>query len=105
MGGCSGANPDSSTDYKKLVENGALVVDVRTDDEFSSGHIDGALHIPYEDIEQIADHEGVSKDTTLVLYCRSGRRSGIAKDTLDAAGYTNVYNAGGYGDIKSALGK
>ena len=70
-------------------------IDVRTPDEYASGHVSGAVNIPYDVIgEQIGqvtqDHEAV-----IYLYCRSGRRSGLALETLTAAGYRNAVNAGG----------
>jgi phage shock protein E len=76
-------------------------IDVRTPEEFNAGHIEGAVLIPYE---VIADHIAevtVDKNADIRVYCRSGRRSGVAKDTLQAMGYTHVINEGGYEEIKS----
>lgn len=76
-------------------------IDVRTQEEFNTGHVEGALLIPYE---VIADHiAGVTDDKAadIRVYCRSGRRSEVAKDTLQAMGYSNVVNEGGYEDIIS----
>lgn len=75
-------------------------IDVRTPEEFNAGHIEGAVLIPYE---VIADHIAevtTDKSADIRVYCRSGRRSEVAKDTLQALGYTQVINEGGYEDIK-----
>lgn len=77
-------------------------IDVRTTDEFSAGHVDGAVNIPYGDISQRISEVTKSKDELIYVYCRSGRRSGIAKDTLDADGFTNVINLGGLEDARKA---
>ncbi|MBC8402650.1 MAG: rhodanese-like domain-containing protein [Candidatus Marinimicrobia bacterium] len=79
-----------------------LIIDVRTDEEFDSGHLQEAINISYQIIgENIADLTS-SKNQKIILYCRSGRRAEIAKTTLLDLGYTNVTNAGGYEEIKAA---
>ena len=80
-----------------------LVIDVRTPEEFSSGHVKGALNIPHTEIgDQIAKH-AESKDQEIILYCRSGGRAGIALDALKGLGYAKVVNYGGYTDAKARL--
>ncbi|MGY8822956.1 MAG: rhodanese-like domain-containing protein [Candidatus Latescibacterota bacterium] len=64
-------------------------------DEYNSGHVDGAAHIPYEIIGDKIAALSQDKSRDIVLYCRSGRRSGIAQKTLQDMGYTRVVNAGG----------
>lgn len=84
-------------------ESPDFVIDVRTKGEFDSGHIENALNIPFETIgDRIA---GVTQDkgATIVVYCRSGRRSGIALKTLEGMGYTNGVNVGGYEGYKRRL--
>jgi rhodanese-related sulfurtransferase len=76
---------------KALVASGAKVVDVRTPQEFASGHVPGAINIPYEEVGKRTAEIG-PPSTPVVLYCRSGRRSGIAADTLKKAGYQNLYD-------------
>lgn len=76
---------------KSLVASGARVVDVRTADEFASGHVPGAIHIPYDELPGRAAEIGPAS-TPVVLYCRSGRRSGIAVEALRKAGYTKLYD-------------
>lgn len=71
-------------------------IDVRTADEFNSGHIQGAAHIPYEEIAARISEITTDKDATIHLYCRSGNRSGIAQQTLQGMGFKNAVNEGGY---------
>jgi phage shock protein E len=67
------------------------VVDVRTADEFASGHVPGAVNIPYDQLPGRAAEIG-PPSTPVVLYCRSGRRSGIAIDALQKAGFSKLYD-------------
>lgn len=81
----------------------SVLIDVRTTAEFAEGALPGAEQI---DHTQIANHISTlapDKDTPIVLYCRSGRRSGIAEDSLRALGYSNLINGGGYEALKVAL--
>ena len=78
-----------------------LWIDVRTPEEYSQGHIKGAPNIPWQEfLERV--HEIVpDKNTAVHLYCRSGRRSGIAQQAMQEMGYTKVTNQGGFEDIKA----
>jgi phage shock protein E len=76
---------------KALVAAGAKVVDVRTPDEFAYGHVPGALNIPFDEIAKRTAEIGPTS-TPVVLYCRSGHRSGIAVETLSKAGYGKLYD-------------
>lgn len=78
------------------IAGGAPVIDVRTDAEFQQGHLPGAVNIPFDQIASRLTELPSDKSRTIVLYCRSGRRSGIAKQTLEEVGFTNAINAGGY---------
>lgn len=81
------------------IPEGAVVVDVRTRSEFESGHLEGALHIPYDEMEKHLSR--LPRDRTVALYCASGRRSGLAEKTLRDQGYTEVINAGAFSRLKS----
>lgn len=76
------------------VPDNAVWIDVRTPEEFASGHLEGAHNIPYENIEAGVTALGLGRDTPIYLYCRSGRRSGIALDTLQKLDFSQVTNAG-----------
>ncbi len=81
---------------------GAMLVDVRTPEEYAEGHLPEAVNIPFEQIAEAFAKQGIAKDTPVVVYCRSGRRSGIAKESLEKAGYQEVYNGGGYDSLKAS---
>ena len=68
------------------------VIDVRTEAEWNTGHLEGALHIEWQDILKVSSD--IQKDEEIFLYCRSGNRSGKATKILIEAGYVNAKNAG-----------
>ena len=70
------------------------VIDVRTKEEYASGHIPGSILIPFDEIKAKAGQLPQDKNTEIVVYCRSGRRSAIAADTLIALGYNRIYDMG-----------
>lgn len=75
-----------------------IIVDVREQYEFDSGHINGAILIPYTEIENRAEELLPDKNMQILVYCRSGRRSEIAAECLANLGYTNVKEFGGIND-------
>jgi phage shock protein E len=84
------------------VDAGATLVDVRTQAEFDEGHLAGARHIPYDEITSRLGELPGDRNEAIVLYCRSGRRSGIAKQSLEQLGFSRVINGGGYEALKRA---
>jgi len=80
-------------------------IDVRTDEEWNAGHLQGAAHISFEEISDKIATITEDKDAPIKLYCRSGRRAGVAKESLEKMGYTNVVNVGGLEDAKKAAGQ
>lgn len=76
-------------------------VDVRTPQEYAGGHVDAASNIPHTEIAQRIAEITTDKNAEINLYCRSGRRSGIATSILKQMGYTNVHNRGGYQQLVS----
>lgn len=89
---------DSNTIASALAQ-GAIVVDVRSPEEFSGGHYPGASNVPLHLLAISVDAIGAKKDQAIILYCASGMRSANAKRILEAAGYQNVMNAGSQGNI------
>ena len=87
------------------IEHEALIVDVRTPEEFANGHYPGAINIPHETILEGLNQLGVTADTSVILYCRSGNRSGQAEQVLREKGFTEARNAGGLEALLSATGK
>ena len=80
-----------------------LLIDVRTEAEWQEGHLEGAIRIPYEKIGEEIVKAAPDKKTKINLYCRTGRRSGIALDTLKKLGYEDVTNDGGVKDASEKL--
>lgn len=75
---------------------GPVVIDVRSPEEFAAGHVAGAINLPHDQIGSKIAALVPGKDTPVALYCRSGRRSGLALETLRGMGYTKAENYGGY---------
>ena len=76
-------------------EEGYIILDVRTREEYDQGHIPGAIVIPHEEIAEKAEEVLTDKDQLILVYCRSGRRSKIAAEALVELGYTNIKEFGG----------
>ncbi len=77
------------------------IIDVRTESEWNTGHLEGALHIEWQDILNISSD--INKDEEIFLYCRSGNRSGKATKILLDAGYVNAKNAGSIDNASELL--
>ena len=92
-------------DVLLAIEHEALIVDVRTPEEFADGHYPGAINIPHETILDGLNQLGVTADIAVILYCRSGNRSGQAEQALHEKGFTEARNAGGLEALLSATGK
>lgn len=88
---------DTRSDY--------ILLDVRTEKEFAAGHIKGAILIPDYEIRLRAEKELPDKDKTILVYCRSGRRSKLAARDLAELGYTDVLEFGGIIDWKYGIEK
>ena len=86
-----------------LIKEGAFLVDVRTEDEFSEGHVDGSTNIPLDQVaSQLEKFKG--KDQ-IIVFCRSGNRSDQAKMILEQNGFKNVINGGTWQDVQEAIAK
>ena len=87
----------TAEEAKKIMDSGEehIVLDTREQEEFDNGHIPGALLIPYTEIENKAEEMIPDKNAQILVYCRSGRRSKIASQSLSKLGYTNVKEFGG----------
>lgn len=86
-----------NTFYKEIMDKEEyIIVDVRTEEEYVSGHIKDAVNIPYETIDK---NVNLDKEKAIFVYCKSGTRSKIAYNTLKDLGYT-VYDLGAYDTIE-----
>ena len=96
----------TSDEAKKMMETQkAIVVDVRTLEEYNEGHIPNAISVPLETIENEAEAKLKNKDALILVYCRSGRRSREAALKLIEKGYTNVIDFGGIQDWNGEIVK
>lgn len=80
-------------------------IDVRSSEEFNQGHLPGALNIVHTDIASKIAAVTTDKNAEIKLYCRSGRRSGLALEALQKLGYSNVENAGSYAELAASQAK
>lgn len=92
---------DTDTLRSLTAHKGTVIVDVRTAEEYNEGHIESSINIPLQtmgdSIESLKHYEKV------IVICRSGKRSAKAKAELEEAGFTNVYNGGGWEHLKAIL--
>ena len=79
------------------------LIDVRTKEEWDSGHIEGAILIPHNEIAEKIGEFVKDKSRPIKLYCRSGGRAGMALNQLQSMGYENVQNLGGYSTAKQMI--
>ena len=92
---CGCSNERESDIEKIMKEKEYVIIDVRTKEEYDESHVVNSINIPYDEIDSKID---IDKDKIIFVYCKSGRRSSIAYDTLKSLGYT-VYDLGAYDKI------
>lgn len=97
----------TAEEAKKIMDSDEehIILDTREQDEYDAGHIPNALLIPYTEIEKKAEEILPDKDAQILVYCRSGRRSKIAAESLTKLGYTNIKEFGGIVDWEGELEK
>lgn len=88
------------SDYLWAEGKSSMIIDVRTQSEWDSGHLNKAVHLPLDLFESGIESIVKGKDTTVYLYCRSGNRSGKALKIMQRLGYTNAANIGGIEDAR-----
>ena len=93
-----------NTDYKAMISAGGIIIDVRSEGEFYSGHIENSLNIPLGEFTSKLD-QFKDKDQPIITCCASGMRSAGAAKILSAKGYTNVVNGGGWSSLEAKLNK
>jgi cytochrome c peroxidase len=97
--GCGGSSSGSGNiSPEELASNppaGALILDVRTEEEFASGHVPNAVNIPHKELASRLAEVSVAKHAPVVVYCERGGRAGVAETVLDEAGYENVLHLTG----------
>ncbi|HEY1091537.1 MAG TPA: rhodanese-like domain-containing protein [Burkholderiaceae bacterium] len=83
--------------------SGTLLIDVRSTNEYMSGHVPGAINLPLPHFEQELVHKAPELDTPIVVYCATGARSELALGWLQRSGYTRVCNGGGANELAKQL--
>ncbi len=105
--GCGAPNPGAPAGG--LVQTGlssdARIIDVRTRAEYAESHLQGAVNIPYDQLGDRIGETTTNKAERILVHCRSGRRSALAKATLAAQGYTNVIDLGSIANARQATGR
>lgn len=88
-------------DYKQLMQQGAIIVDVRTKAEYQGGHIKGSLNIPLNNLSN--HYSKLEKNKPVITCCASGMRSAQAKNILQSNGFKEVYNGGGWYGLQQKI--
>ena len=89
---------------RKHLAQGALVIDVRSPEEYRSGHVPIAVNIPLGELRGSLPRRVKDKSQVLLLHCLSGGRSGIAQQQIKGMGHQNVFNLGSYGRARQIVG-
>ena len=97
----AGQTPDA--DAREQLKHGALVIDVRSQEEFTSDHLRTAINIPLEEIDRLLPLQVTDKNQVLLLHCQSGVRSAIAAHKMQGMGYTHVSNLGSLSRARKLL--
>ncbi|MFT6814921.1 MAG: phage shock protein E [Sphingobacteriales bacterium] len=87
--------------YSQLVKNGAIIVDVRSKEEFSGGHIKGSINTSVDTLKNNLNK--LNKDKVIITCCASGMRSASAKSMLKSSGFNEVYNGGGWSSLNGKV--
>ncbi len=80
----------------EYVRRGAMIVDVRTPEEFARGHLSQSFNMPAEEVDHLLPNKVKDKERIILVHCQSGMRSKKAKEALEKIGYKNVYDMGSY---------
>jgi len=101
MGLLSSIFGGTKVDFKEMVKDGAVILDVRTPAEYNGGHIKGSINIPLQSLEK--NLEKLKKDKAIITCCASGMRSASAKSVLKSKGFEDVHNGGGWVSLQSKI--
>lgn len=85
-------NDINMEELQKLVSSGAILLDVRSPQEYKEGHLEGAISMPEYELKSRCKKELQDKNVKIIMYCSTGSRSKRAKKILEKMGYTNIYN-------------
>ena len=99
---CDNTTPEVDEALLAVLARPNLIVDVRTPEEFATGHYPGAINIPHDDIVDGIRELSIADNQPILLYCRTGNRSGQAERALTAEGFSAAVNAGGLAALLAA---
>lgn len=97
----------SGKQLKEMMEGSTppLLIDVRTPQEYSGGHISKSKNIPVQNFEDTIKKMGLKSDSPMVVYCQSGMRASQASSILNKLGFKEIYNLGGIGNWSYGLNR
>jgi len=87
---------------KEMIGKGALILDVRSKEEYAGGHVKGSVNVPLNQLPAYLK-KMKSKDQVIITCCASGMRSGVAKNMLKEQGFTHVHNGGSWLSVNNCL--
>ena len=103
--GLSGCCPDKTASSASVDINNYILIDVRSIEEYASGHLEGAVNMPHDTIGKNISDSVPDKNAEIYLYCRSGRRVQAAMNTLEALGYKKLRSLGGMDEASQTTGR
>lgn len=89
-------------DFAQIIKSGAIILDVRSKNEFTSGHIQGSVNISVDSLQNNLN-KLKDKNKAIITCCASGMRSSAAKSILESHGYTRVYNGGSWTNLQNKI--
>ncbi|TRX35227.1 rhodanese-like domain-containing protein [Flavobacterium restrictum] len=92
----------NTVNFPELLEQGALIIDVRSQNEFANGHLKGAINIPVGTLKNNLPQRN-NQNKPIITCCASGMRSAAAKKILTSNGYSQVYNGGGWSSLQDKI--
>ena len=101
MGLLSSIFGGTKVDFKEMVKDGAVILDVRTPAEYNGGHIKGSINIPLQSLDKNLGK--LKKNKAIITCCASGMRSASAKSVLKSKGFEDVHNGGGWSSLQSKI--
>ena len=90
-----------TVDLTEEIASGAVLIDVRTPEEYKAGSVQGAKNVPLQLLS--SKLSSLNKNTHYIVFCRSGNRSGMAKTMMEKAGFAHVINGGSVGQVKNFI--
>ena len=104
-GAAKAPDPNPQQRAWRLIDDGALLIDVRSRQLYEAGHLDKAVNVAADSVEELAQTIGEDTEREVVVYCQDGADAEKARQELNLKGYQNVHNASGYKAMQDAREK